>query len=176
MQEKYPSAQVIVAADIQATIKARQGIEDAKAAPTAVLGGPTSPSELDSDPARAAPERAQSPEQSQVAPVKTEAQPVATPVAGQCLTDAPAPGLLNDFPYAKKLLNWIKRKGLAEFTRKQVMQLGPTCVRNAEAATLALLTLVAQGWLTSTDGSRYQVTAAALTLFEGSVGAKIKRR
>ena len=55
------------------------------------------------------------------------------------------------------------------------MQLGPSGVRNAVAATAALLTLVELGWLTTEDGSRYQVTPVAalaigVAMAEGAEG------
>jgi hypothetical protein len=58
---------------------------------------------------------------------------------------------------AQKLLEWIIRKGLTEFTRKQVLQLGPNSIRNAMSANGALRTLVEIGLLVTEDGSRYRV-------------------
>jgi phage/plasmid primase-like uncharacterized protein len=57
---------------------------------------------------------------------------------------------------AQKLLDWIRRKGLTEFTRKQVMQLGPSSIRDATSAKEALLTLVEMGWIVTADGTRYR--------------------
>jgi putative DNA primase/helicase len=66
---------------------------------------------------------------------------------------------------AQKLLDWIRRKGLTEFTRKQVMQLGPSSIRDATSAKAALRTLVEKGLIITEDGSGYRVTPAALLSF-----------
>jgi hypothetical protein len=57
---------------------------------------------------------------------------------------------------AQKLLEWIRRKGLTDFTRKQVMQLGPNSIRDAMSAKAALRTLVEMGCLVTDDGKRYR--------------------
>jgi hypothetical protein len=62
---------------------------------------------------------------------------------------------------AQLLLSWIRRKGLTELTRKQVMQFGPNSSRYAPLAKLALRGLVRSGWLSTDDDSRYVLTPAA---------------
>lgn len=70
-------------------------------------------------------------------------------------------------PRAKKLFDWVRRKGLTEFTKKQVMQLGPGSVRKAEVAKTALLTLIEHGLLTTDDSSNYRVADIALPSSNG---------
>jgi hypothetical protein len=66
---------------------------------------------------------------------------------------------------SQKLLEWVRRKGLTEFTRTQVLQLGPVSLRTATSAKAALRTLVDKGLLITEDGSGYRVTPAALLSF-----------
>jgi phage/plasmid primase-like uncharacterized protein len=72
---------------------------------------------------------------------------------------------------AQKLLEWMRRKGLTDFTRKQVMQLGPNSIRDAMSAKAALRSLVEMGCLVTEDGSRYHVTSTALS----AIGEERKR-
>ncbi len=60
-----------------------------------------------------------------------------------------------------RLLAWIRRKGLTEVTRKQILQLGPACVRRAVDARAALHTLVDGGYLAINDTNRYRIAAWA---------------
>jgi hypothetical protein len=63
---------------------------------------------------------------------------------------------------AEKILAWAARRGLTEFTRTQILQLGPHSVRKAQAASAALLMLVEADRLTTTDGRCYRITCALL--------------
>jgi phage/plasmid primase-like uncharacterized protein len=69
--------------------------------------------------------------------------------------------LVPDSPEAK-IVAWASRRGLTEFTRKQVLQLGPSGLRKAEIASPALQKLVELGRLHSDDGRRYRVTRGAI--------------
>jgi hypothetical protein len=77
--------------------------------------------------------------------------------------------LPTNFPEARRLLSWIRQKGLREVSRKQVMQRGPSIMRNAASARPALGVLVEYGWLVTEDDSRFLLTPAALAAFSESL-------
>jgi hypothetical protein len=163
MRTKYPAARVVPATDFQFVSQRGRGETVTDTASAAAPDGAVALTDLES--ARDTPGRPRSPDRAR-APL-----PVADLAPDPGSNDAPGRCLIPDSPYAKKLLAWIKRKGLAEFTRKKVLQLGPSCVRNAEAAKAALLTLVEQGYLITEDANRYRATSAVQSLREGSLKA-----
>jgi hypothetical protein len=61
---------------------------------------------------------------------------------------------------AQRLYAWVQRKGLTEFTQRQVLQLGPASLRRADVARAALQVLVEQGLLVAAEGDgQYRVAA-----------------
>ena len=93
---------------------------------------------------------------------RPDAPPEPLPARAPDPAGALDPNLLTDFPNAKKLLDWLKRKSLTEVTKKMIMQRGPTVLRNAASARAALLELTQCGWLITNDESQYRVAPAAV--------------
>ena len=64
--------------------------------------------------------------------------------------------------HARLVLEWIRTKGLTEFSKRDVMWKGPHAIREATQATVALDRLVEFGWLVHEGSKRYAVPEAAL--------------
>lgn len=66
---------------------------------------------------------------------------------------------------AQKLLDKIRDRHVTELDKRWVMQYGPSCIRDATAASKTLGLLNEHGWIASTEGrSGYHVTAGAREL------------
>src|ERR1039457_3068166 len=104
------------------------------AARSTILKGTVAP-HSDTVPALLVPEPVRPPEQ------RPDAPPEPLPARAPDPAGPLDPNLLTDFPNAKKLLDWLKRKSLTEVTKKMIMQRGPTVLRNAASARAALLEL-----------------------------------
>jgi hypothetical protein len=61
---------------------------------------------------------------------------------------------------AQSLLDWIDRKGHVRIAPREIMRLGPNCIREAPMAKAALRILVQHGWLVD-DGADFILPAAA---------------
>jgi phage/plasmid primase-like uncharacterized protein len=187
LRAKYPLARIVIAADVG--FDSNDGVEAAQAAAIAVGGFVAVPHpardlnalalERGLDAVRSAIENAVPPEQREVAgeggfaAAESEAATVLDPppaesqqsllreslhTAAPVLATTAHPILDPDSP-AERLYTWLLRKGLVEFTQRQVLQLGPSALRRAEVARAALQTLVEQGFLVAVDQNRYRVAA-----------------
>jgi hypothetical protein len=86
----------------------------------------------------------------------------ATPTVYQSAPMPLDPKLLADSSNESKVLQWARRKGFKQFTKTQVLQLGPSSVRSAATAQTVLKNLVFTGWLQTQDESVFNLTTAAL--------------
>ena len=72
-------------------------------------------------------------------------------------------GVSDEITRGQKLLEWIARKKMWQFTARDVMNKGPNCIRGADMARSAIATLLEHRWITTEDGRLYEVHPAALT-------------
>jgi hypothetical protein len=156
MRGRYAHAQIVLAADFQRDAQPSDYVSKPDSEGM-IAGGAVSPS---LDPSQTSTTRAQAlGRQEATHDVQPEVIAALRPlqVPEHDPVDPVPPTHLQD---AEKLIDWVRRKKLTAFTRKQVMQLGPNSLRPATTAKAVLLTLVQQGQLTTEDNSLYRVPSA----------------
>ena len=156
MRAKYPRAKILLAAH-DGALGSIEGVESTLIeAPLAKpLEDGRECAESDNSALAAEPQPANPP--SSIKPLRLLTAPTNLAANGQNAD------LITDLENAKKLLAWLARRGLTEFTRKMAMQRGPSGCRTAAVVGQALKALVEHGWLSTADDRTYRVTGDDLS-------------